>query len=314
MNLIDYTKNIYKEYGQSKSMDMLENPCFFLQRKFKSEQDLLIIFKTLPCSFNCKYCNLSKNNYRHFLSLCDQFAYVIKEMRHSLSTLDRITLSNNGSVLNQETVSRTDLKNILCAITQIRNISRVVIETDLRYVNKEVISELKYILSGVNLNLLTGFETLDNRIMSNTLGKYRDDVEFVNKLDILAEENCELTAYILYKPDQFMDDAAAYNEALKSIKYLEEQCCKRKIPLTIRINPMFAAKGTPWAEIARDCPQYSPPKLSDIFSLAKEVQSRIPVYIGLSLEEKSETWGTYRVQQDMTNELLLEVIRFNTHN
>lgn len=313
MDIIKFTKEMYKQYGQSKNMDNSNNPCFFLQRKFKEEQDLLIIFKTLPCHSNCKYCNLKNNNYGNLVSLCEQFAYVIKEMRHSLSVLDRITLSNNGSILNTKTVPMEDLILILSSINQIRNISKVVIETDLKYVNKENISQIKNALCGMKVNILTGFETFDEKIMLHTLGKYRNNIEFEKKLDLLATENCEITTYILYKPDQFMDDKMAYDEALISISYLENQCDKRGIPLTIRINPMFAAKGTPWADIARNCSQYTPPKLSDIFSLAKEIPKHIPVYIGLSLEGKSESWGTYRMQSDMTKELLLDVIHFNTN-
>lgn len=312
MDIKEYTRNIYKKYGQSKSMDNQNEPCFFLHRNFKGEQDLLIIFKTPPCQSNCKYCGLSSKESNCSTSLCEQFTYVINEMRHSLSILDRITLSNNGSMLNTNTVSRKELMSILDSIAQIKNISRVVIETDLKFINDATILELKNVLPGIHLNFLTGFETLNEKIMQQSLGKYRNSEEFEKKLSILAKENCELTSYILYKPDQFMDDEMAYQEAIKSIEYLECQCKKRNLPLTIRINPMFAAKGTIWGEIARNSVEYSPPKLSDIFSLAKEIQKRISVYIGLSLEEKNEPWGSYRVHSDVTKKLILDIIRFNT--
>lgn len=312
MDIVEYTKQQYKMFGQSKSMDNTDGPCFFLQRNFKGEQDLLIIFNTKGCRFNCKYCGLSNKNIEYSTPLIEQFAYVIGEIRHTLSVLDRITLSNNGSILDFDSVCKDELLYILNSIAQIKNISSVVIETDLRFVNETVLYEIKNILPNIRLNILTGFETLDNRILTEVLGKYRQQVEFENKLSILSMYGCELTAYILYKPDQFMNDEMAYNEALKSINYLDKVCKERNLPLVIRINPMFAAKGTRWAEIAKNTEQYSPPKISDIYRLSMEVQKRIPVYIGLSLEEKNEIWGSYRIHKDATKELLLEIIKFNT--
>jgi len=311
LDIVQETKQIYKLYGQSKSMETKDEPCYFLQRNFKGDQDLLIIFKTLPCRAHCKFCNLSDREWTDGMSITDQFAYVVNQLKHSLSVLNRVTLSNNGSILDFETVSLPKIMEVVQAITQIRNISTIVLETDLKYIEKSLLRDLQQISGKVRLNILAGFETLNENIMLETLGKHRTKAEFERQLDVLAEAGCDFTSYILFKPSQFMTDNEAYEEAKRSAYYLIEECEKRKLKLTLRINPMFAAHGSEWKVLAEQTSSYSPPRISDVFSLALELDKCVPTYLGLSTENKSEEWGSYRVHPDFTRNLLLDIIHFN---
>lgn len=311
MDIVQKTKKLYKEFGQSKSMEIENEPCYFLQRNFKGEQDMLIIFKTPPCNSHCKFCNLSNREWNEGLDITKQFAFVVEQLKHSLSVLDRVTLSNNGSILDPATVPFTELEKIIQAITQVRNITTIVLETDLKYVNETLLKNLQQIAGKTKLNILTGFETLDERVMLQTLGKCRNQNEFENKLSIIADCKCDFTAHILYKPSQNMNDEEAYIEAKSSALYLIEECKNRNIRLTLRINPMFAAIGTVWAEKALQTPSYSPPKISDVYHLALELNKYVTTYIGLSTENKNEEWGSYRIHHDLTQNLLLDIIHFN---
>lgn len=310
MDIIKNTKYLYKKFGQSKPM-VGEESCFFLQRNFKGEQDLLIIFNTLPCQMHCKYCNLSNRKRNEASNIIEQFAYAIEELKHSLSVLDRVTLSNNGSILDLKVIAFTDLINILQAITQIKNVSTVVLETDLKFVNDTIIEQLNKILGEVKINILTGFETLNEEILTNILGKKRRLKEFEERLDLIAKYGCDFTAYILYKPVPWMSEDEAYKEAKDSAIYLIEECQKRKIRLSLRVNPMFAACGTEWAMLAKQTSSYIPPKITNVFQLAHELDEYVPTYLGLSTENKSENWGSYRANSDFTHQLLLDIIHFN---
>lgn len=311
MDIVNETRLLYKKYGQSKPMNFEKELCYFLQRNFKGEQDLLIIFQTSPCYSHCKFCNLSNRVKCNGIGITNQFYYVINQLKHSLSVLDRITLSNNGSILDSRTVPFSELLNIIKSISLIRNISTIVLETDLRYINITLLKELQSYAGDMKINILTGFETLDEEILLNVLGKNRKKSDFEQKLDIIAECNCDFTAYILYKPTQDMNDNEAYIEAKQSALYLINECEKRKVQLTLRINPMFAAVGTEWAQKALDSSVYSPPHISEIFKLALELNDKVPTYIGLSTENKDEKWGSYRIHSDVTQELLIEMINFN---
>lgn len=311
MDVVQKTKQLYKMYGQSKSMIIEKEPCYFLQRNFKGDQDMLIIFKTPPCHSHCKFCNLSDRKWNGGLGIIDQFTFVIEQLKHSLSVLDRVTLSNNGSILDSQSVSIIEINKIIQAITQIRNISTIVLETDLKFINISLLNEIRQIADNVKLNLLTGFETLDENLMIEILGKKRVKSVFEHKLDIIADCGYDFTAHILYKPSPKMSDEDAYVEAKLSAFYLIEECEKRNINLTLRLNPMFAAIGTEWTKKALKTPYYSPPKISDVYSLALELEKKVSTYVGLSTENKDEKWGSYRINSDFTHELLLDIIHFN---
>jgi len=57
-----HIRNLFREYGYSKRMGLSAGnetlPHYFLHRRFLSDQDLLIIFNTKRCRYNCHFCNL----------------------------------------------------------------------------------------------------------------------------------------------------------------------------------------------------------------------------------------------------------------
>lgn len=314
-DMIQTVRSVYKQYGQSKNIDLDNDDCYFLQRNFIGEQDLLIIFNSGVCTHHCKFCTLWKRQpYLIAKSISEQFMYVVSEMRHSLSVLDRVTLSNNGSMLNENEVDKQELMNILLSLQEIKNIYKYVIETDLRFVNNETIKYFQpFIENNRRIDILTGFETFTESIRNNILGKSISISEFERRLDVLAKGGFDMTAYLLFKPVQDMSDDDALNEAILSAEYLITQTKQRGINLTIRINPMFAARDSEWANIAEKTSNYQPPKLSDILQLAQKLNDTVPTYIGLSTESKSELWGSYRTREDFSKELLLTAIKFNNH-
>lgn len=241
-----------------------------------------------------------------------QFGYVVEELKHSLSVLDRITLSNEGSVLDARTFPQSALLEIASCISELRRIHILVLETRIEFVDPVFVRRIMKRAPRVMVDILTGFETLDSRIRDEILGKKEPLGVFLNGLDKVKQLRSALTCFVLYKPDPVMTDEEAFVEAEKSIDFLGRECEKRSIPLTIRLNPMYMAKGSQWARRARSIPTYQPPRLTDVMRLAeKKVEEGMSVYIGLSTEGLNAHGGSYVCREDYSQKLIKPIKLFN---
>ena len=102
-----YSRELYGKYGQRKELgsaaESIDRPHYFLHRTFLGDQDLLVIFNTKRCRYQCSFCQLpakSSINWIPSSSIQEQFRYVLSELKHSLSVISRVTLANEGSVLD----------------------------------------------------------------------------------------------------------------------------------------------------------------------------------------------------------------------
>lgn len=317
--LSDKIHQLYRTYGPSKQMGNStsdpQRPHFFLHRNFLGEQDLAIIFNTKRCQYQCNFCALpykSSVNWVETESILAQFESVITEIKHSLGVLDRLTIANEGSVFDERTFSTEALFEIIKSVTRLPRLTKIVMETRLEFVDTKRLQELKT-MSGKKIDILTGFETLDEHIRENILGKREPLESFQLGLDRIAACESELTTYVLLKPSPHMSDAQAISEAERSIDYVAENCNQRNIPFTIRLNPMYVAEKTSWARLAKSLKDYKPPKLTDVIALADKKKSEgIKVYLGLTSEGLSDSQNTYRGREDFSTKLLKQAIIANT--
>jgi radical SAM enzyme (TIGR01210 family) len=324
VSLPEKVRQLYDEFGQRKPMGSPSRddsrPHYFLQRTFLGEQDLVILFNTKRCRYQCHFCNLPDKSRRYFIpteTILLQFEYVLTELKHSLSILDRLTISNEGSVLDKDTFPREALLTIARASYELRRVRTLVLETRLEFLEPDFIRQIMEANPRAKINVLTGFETLDSHIRDNVLVKRESIDTSLAGLDKIANCGASLTAYVLFKPGQAMTDEQAIQEAEASIDFLVEQCRKRNIPLTIRLNPMYAAIGSRWESKALELrgQGYAPPRLTDVLSLArKKRQEKVNIYIGLSTEGLSASWGDYTGREDFSPELLKEAVVFNSHD
>lgn len=312
-------KRLYLQYGLSKPMGVSaedpSQPHFFLHRRFFDDQDLLIIFNTKRCRYKCHFCNLPSKSSIKPISLThilDQFEFVLNELKHSLGVINRLTISNEGSVLDEDTFPRDALIAIADCTRELKALRTTVLETRLEFLSKEYIDEISSANPKVQIDILTGFETLDQQIREEILGKRESIDLFINGLDNLSRTISSLTAYVLFKPSPYMTDKDALSEAENSIDFLRYNCEKRGIPLAIRLNPMYAAKGSNWFERALKYKDYQPPRLSDVIELAERKRAEgIKLYIGLSTEGLDDPHGTYKAREDFSRDLLKKAITFN---
>lgn len=320
-DLVLLANKLYDEYGQKKAMGnsapAKDLPHFFLLRPFWNELDLLAILNTKRCSYQCHFCQLPQKSSRVLIPASDiisQFAYILSETKHILSLIERVTLSNEGSVLDSKTLPTEALMAIVSSISQLRLVKTLVCETRLEYVNPDVIHEMKQRLGKARIDFLTGFETKDSDIRDRVLGKRETLDQFLSGLDVVAQVGASLTSYVLYKPSPEMSDADAFEEASSTIDFLASECKRRNINLCIRLNPMYVAEGSKWEEDMRSkIENYMPPKLTDIMRLAEEKSKAhgIWTYIGLSTEGIGDPTSTFIAREDYSPRLIRPIKLFN---
>jgi radical SAM enzyme (TIGR01210 family) len=310
--------SLYREFGPPKSMgeraESEQRPHFFLHRNFLGEQDLAILFNTKRCRFQCRFCALPFKSSKSWIEADDvdaQYRYVLEELKHSLGILQRLTIANEGSVLDETTFPIETLIAIAQSTQALPRVRRLVIETRLQFVSTQVLATLGEV-SGKMLDILTGFETHSDDLRQRVLGKSETLAQFLAGLDEVGRANAQLTAYVLYKPDPSMSDGEATEEADASITFLERETRQRGIGLTIRLNPMYVAEGTPLARDIARIPGYQPPALSSVMRVADRWrEAGIPVYIGLTSEGLSSQDNTYRAREDFNVQLLKQAILSN---
>ena len=288
---------------------------YHLLRKFKGDVDLLLILNTMRCFYNCSFCDLpAKSSEAHIGGgeIAAQMLSGLSRYADSFDVIDRVTLSNEGSVFDQATFDPGILVEIARAIDVIPNIRRLVLETRPEFVSSERVEELLNAARHCILDILVGFETQDDRIRNVTLGKRQSRESLTAMLDALAKRNrVAVTSYVLVKPDPAQTDEEAIVEAKQTVNFLIAETSRRSIPLSVRLNPMYIANKTRWA--AKIVPgQFKPPRLSDVFEIARWTEQQgVPAYVGLSTEGLAGPESSYRSRSDFSSSLLKRVIRFN---
>lgn len=317
--LSSYVAELYDMYGQRKPMGesspVSNIPHFFLLRTFLGENDLLVILNAKRCRYQCAFCRLPAKSVRSWVPDSDilaQFQFVAHEVRHALSIIDRVTLSNEGSVLDETTLGNAALSGIVSAIGVMRRVRRIDLETRIEFARPELLLRLQELAPRTTLGVLTGFETRSPRIRDEILMKRESLSTFLAGLDNIQRAGAALTAYVLFKPDPQMSDTEARIEAGDTIEFLATECAKRKVDLTIRLNPMYRADGSRWARRARATMEYKPPRLTDVMEVAEQATSMgVKVYIGLSAEGLAGDSGTYQARDDYAPALIKYVKLFN---
>lgn len=318
-SLASHVADLYDSCGQQKPMPHAtpppDRPHYFLLRTFLGENDLLVILNTKRCRYQCAFCRLPAKSSRAWVAdedVVQQFRFVAGELRHALSVVDRVTLSNEGSVLDDRTLGSAALQEIVAGIGAMRRVRRIEFETRLEFVRPDLLAQLKAVAPRAAIGILTGFETVDQRIRDETLRKQEPLPMVLAGLDAIESAGAALTAYVLFKPDPHMSDQEAYDEAARTIEYLRHQCSLRGIDLTIRLNPMYRALGSRWAREADRAADYAPPKLTDVMRVAEEAAVRgTKIYIGLSAEGLADEGGTYLAREDYSSSLIKHVKGFN---
>ena len=265
---------------------------------------LFVVFYTLACRWSqCLGCNLpSKMSSHHvdFKSIMAQVDYIFDnaEIESKKDSIRKVIVSNNGSVLDEATFSSTALMYLLGKLNiNLPNMSALSIETRPEYVDTEELAifdrALKEGTTPTELELSIGFEAFDSHIRNNYFRKGLTLETFEDFVKKIAPFDYRLKCYFMLKPVPGITDEHAVEDIHRAIDYLSNIQQQYNISINMHLNPTFAARGTALeSEFKKG--NYSPPRLADVASAARDARDKnISVFIGLSDEGLAVEGGSF---------------------
>jgi radical SAM enzyme (TIGR01210 family) len=281
---------------------------------------LFIVFYTQACRWaKCLGCNLPSKvsqhhvDYRNIMKQTDFIFHHLLSKRQR-QDLKKIILSNNGSVLDEETLSTTALLYFIAQMNlHCHNISVLTIESRAEYVDFpecEVIHRaIQEGESPTELEIAIGFEAFDDTIRNTHFKKGLTLDVFENLVKMLAQYRFRLKIYFMLKPVPGLSEEAAISDITEGIRYLDRISKRFGLQINMHLNPTFVAQGTP-LEDAFKAGKYMPPKLESVRRAILAAESTgITLFAGLNDEGLAVPGGSFIREGD--EELINLLEEFN---
>lgn len=281
---------------------------------------LFIVFYSQACRWaRCLGCNLpSKMSVEHvpFDALIRQIDYLfnLPEIIERYDSIDKLIVSNNGSILDEATFSSTALMYLMARINMyFRTLKVLALESRPEYVD---IAELEFLARSLQegerstaLELCIGFEAFDEHIRNDVFDKGLTLHVFEEMVQKMAPYNYRLKCYFMLKPVPGMTDNEAVEDIRQAIDYLDTISAKYDIAVNMHLNPTYAAHGTLLGRAFLQG-EYVPPSLQDLARAASYTQGKgLSVFLGLSDEGLAEKGGSFIREGD--EELIERLETFN---
>ncbi len=281
---------------------------------------LFVILYTMTCQWSkCLSCNLPSQVSEHHIGYRDiikQIDYIFNYILNpeQKQSLKKIILSNNGSILDEETFSTTALiyffaqMNIHCP-----NINTITIETRPEYTDFSELEVLSRVLkegdTATDLEIAIGFEAFDDTVRNEYFMKGLNLEVFEQFAKKVARHKFKLKTYFMLKPVPEMTEQQAIDDIKQAIAYLDSIAQKTSLQINMHLNPTYVAFGTP-LESAFKNGEYTPPQLYSVKTILQEIKKpQISIFVGLYDEGLAVTGGSFLRQGDEELVKLLE--RFN---
>jgi radical SAM enzyme (TIGR01210 family) len=104
-----------------------------------------------------------------------------------LSSIEQISLGNEGSMLDHRTFSRDQLQYVLTTCAELRLVDAIVLETRPEFVTDRLLDEIQQCIAPCKLTLKIGLESADERIRESILRKRMDLDQFERMVCILGK-------------------------------------------------------------------------------------------------------------------------------
>ena len=286
-------------------------PIFVWYQDTPEGKEINIALYTKPCSWGrCSFCTLPSQSSPVGVRTADILAQTQSAFDRftpeQLAPVRRVFLSNNGSVLDKDTLPLGNLRAaIRMAHERCPNLQIICLETRFDSVGPTDIEPLHAFLLSchgesegrlasmpVALQFSGGYETQDPYLRNAVLfkgyaeEKVQDFFALCSEAAKRSDQTVLLDEYVILKPAAGLTDAEAVAEAVESILHLDRLGSHFSIPVSIRLNPAFAAVGSELhAQFQRE--RYTPPTLRDICQVIVAVRDRgceLPIFVGLNDE------------------------------
>jgi radical SAM enzyme (TIGR01210 family) len=265
---------------------------------------LFVVFYTLACRWNrCTGCNLPALSSLEPIGFRDEIAqiehlFAEEAIRARLGEIDKLIVSNNGSVLDEVTFAATSLMALLARINlDLPALSVLSIETRPEYVDWDELAFISRALAererAATLELAIGFEAFDERIRNEVFVKGLTFERFERLLAAVARHGFRVKCYLMQKPVAGMTNEEAVEDVRRAIDYLDECSRRTGVPINLHLNPTFVARGTPLAA-AFERGEYTPPALADVAQAVLHARNKaVSVFVGLFDEGLAVPGGSF---------------------
>lgn len=295
-------------------------PLFSWYQETPVGRELYLALYTRACEWaRCTFCTLPTRSSGGPVTAAD----ILAQARTALDalsieqagTVQRLFLSNNGSILNPATMPREALHDILrLAHERLPRLAIVCLETRFETVQVEDVVGLHGLLQALHaqspsrvarqscrLQISAGYETQDSYLRNQILrkGYPEKQVQAFYARYAAASETCGerlwLDENVLLKPAAGMTAEEAIAEAVETILHVHRLGRHFDIPVSVRLHPTFVARGS---LLARQFEQgdYQPPSLQDCVEVLRRVAAlgvSLPVFVGLDDEGLAQEGGLF---------------------
>jgi len=293
---------------------------------------LFVVFYTQACRWSrCLGCNLPSTcsqfpvNYKNILNQID-YVFRDADVQKERYRIRKVIISNNGSVLDQETFSSMALMHLILQLNlHLPNLLFLSIETRAEYVEPQ---ELEFISRGLkegdtptHLELAIGVEAFDDKVRNEVMRKGLAKKTIEKLVADMAPYHLRLKCYLMQKPVPGMSDEEGVEDVRNAMAYLARLATKhvdkhhkQLVQIGIHLNPTYAARGTLLEKAFLDG-EYVPPKLEDVARAALFAERyRLPIFIGLSDEDLAVPGGSFiRDDNQLATERLEEFNRLQNY-
>ncbi len=297
------TEGAGKHYGFQDGHDAAAPADWWFQESHEGLV-LFVVMYTLACRWaRCTGCNLpsvASGKVVPFDQVMKQADWLFEDpgIRPRLGDIEKVILSNNGSVLDEETFSSTALMYFVAQCNlHLPKLAVLSMETRPEYVD---IAELEFLARALaegpihtRLELAIGFEAFDEEIRNHAFQKGLSLRAFEELVAKIAPYGFHLKCYFMQKPVPSMSDAEAVDDVHRAIDYLDGVAGRFGVPINLHLNPTYVASGTPIEE-AFLRGEYTPPRLADVAAAVRGAAGRgLSVFIGLSDEGLAAAEGSF---------------------
>jgi radical SAM enzyme (TIGR01210 family) len=296
-----------KKAGKTYEFNRLHDPSEPAQMWFQESSEgliLFVVFYTQACRWSrCLGCNLPSKvsqehvGYKLIMQQVDNlFADPgVQKHRHRIR---KVIVSNNGSVLDEDTFSSTALMYLIAKLNlNIPNMAMLCMESRPEYVDT---AELEFISRALSegdtptqLEIAIGFEAFDDHIRNDIFDKGLTLKVFEGLAEKLAAYHFALKCYFMQKPVPGINDDQAVEDIRKAIEYLNRVSTDLGARINMHLNPTYVAAGTA-LENAFTTGDYHPPLLEDVARAALAARDKnLSLFIGLSDEGLAAPGGSF---------------------
>lgn len=318
MDLKDINKRSNKSYTFNEQ-DPTRPAQYWFQKSHEGDI-LFVVFYTQACQWSrCRGCNLpslSSEDHVSYRDIMAQIDYLIHYSKIDLSGIDKIIISNNGSVLDQRTFSTTALLYFVAMLNiHCTNATKITIETRPEYVDLAELEIIDRALKEGNhkteLELAIGFEAYDDTIRNDKFDKGLSFEVFEAFVKKIAQYNFSIKCYFMLKPVAGISTQESISDIHKALTYINGIAELYQIDINVHINPTYVAEGTE-LEAAFNNDEYTPPTLLDVATAVypgRLMSDHTSIYIGLDDEGLAVDGGYFIRPGD--EEILEELRVFN---